>query len=138
MPSAVVVAALRKTYGAVTAVQGVSFAVERGEIFALLGPNGAGKTTTLEICEGFRARDAGLPPAAVLAVTSAATLDGDGLVTVETAAPTQALHELTGWALRHDAALGRLTVDRPSLEEVYLRLTSDADVPDQVKEKSTP
>jgi len=319
MPSAVVVTALGKSYGAVTAVQSVSFAVERGEIFALLGPNGAGKTTALEICEGFRARDAGqvevlgydpgdrvtgralrerigivlqdiavepyltvretvarnagyypaprdvdeviglvglavqrrqkvralsggqkrrldlalgliggpdllfldepttgfdptarreawqlilelknsgttilltthymeeaqaladrvalisggrivaegtpsdiggrdtastrirfalpagltvadLPPAAVLAVTSAAVLGGDGLVTVETAAPTQALHELTGWALRHDAALGRLTVDRPSLEDVYLRLTSDAGVPDPIKEKST-
>ena len=55
--SAVVVAELRKSYGAVQAVRGVSFAVEHGEIFALLGPNGAGKTTTLEILEGFRARD---------------------------------------------------------------------------------
>jgi ABC-2 type transport system ATP-binding protein len=320
MPSAVVVTALRKAYGAVAAVRDVSFAVERGQIFALLGPNGAGKTTTLEICEGFRARDAGqvevlgydpgdrgtgralrerigivlqdiavepyltvretvarnagyypaprdvdeviglvgltgqrrqkvralsggqkrrldlalgligrpdllfldepttgfdptarreawqlirelkgsgttilltthymeeaqaladrvalisggrivaegtpadiggrdrastrirfalpagltvadLPPPAALAVTSAATLDGDGLVTVETAEPTQSLHELTGWALRHGAALGRLTVDRPSLEDVYLRLTSGVGLPDQVNEKSTP
>jgi ABC-2 type transport system ATP-binding protein len=53
------VAGLRKNYGAVQAVRGVSFTVEHGEIFALLGPNGAGKTTTLEILEGFRARDAG-------------------------------------------------------------------------------
>ena len=50
---------LRKSYGAVAAVRGVSFTVARGEIFALLGPNGAGKTTTLEILEGFRARDGG-------------------------------------------------------------------------------
>jgi len=57
--SAVVVAGLRKSYGAVQAVHGISFTVSRGEIFALLGPNGAGKTTTLEILEGFRARDAG-------------------------------------------------------------------------------
>jgi ABC-2 type transport system ATP-binding protein len=57
--SAVVVAGLRKSYGAVQAVRGTSFAVEHGEIFALLGPNGAGKTTTLEILEGFRTRDAG-------------------------------------------------------------------------------
>ena len=56
---AVVVAGLCKSYGAVRAVRGVSFAVGRGEVFALLGPNGAGKTTTLEILEGFRARDAG-------------------------------------------------------------------------------
>jgi len=53
------VAGLRKSYGAVQAVRGTSFAVEHGEIFALLGPNGAGKTTTLEILEGFRTRDAG-------------------------------------------------------------------------------
>jgi ABC-2 type transport system ATP-binding protein len=59
MSSAIVVAELRKSYGAVQAVRGVSFTVEQGEIFALLGPNGAGKTTTLEILEGFRARDDG-------------------------------------------------------------------------------
>ena len=57
--STVAVAGLRKSYGAVQAVRGMSFAVEHGEIFALLGPNGAGKTTTLEILEGFRTRDAG-------------------------------------------------------------------------------
>jgi ABC-2 type transport system ATP-binding protein len=56
---AIVVEGLRKTYGALTAVNGVDLAVERGEVFALLGPNGAGKTTTLEILEGYRARDAG-------------------------------------------------------------------------------
>jgi ABC-2 type transport system ATP-binding protein len=59
VPSAVVVAGLRKSYGPVHAVRGVSFTVEHGEIFALLGPNGAGKTTTLEILEGYLARDAG-------------------------------------------------------------------------------
>jgi ABC-2 type transport system ATP-binding protein len=57
--SAVVVTDLRKSYGQVEAVRGVSFTVEEGEIFALLGPNGAGKTTTLEILEGFRQRDSG-------------------------------------------------------------------------------
>ena len=56
---AISVAGLRKSYGAVQAVRGVSFTVARGEIFALLGPNGAGKTTALEILEGFRTRDAG-------------------------------------------------------------------------------
>ena len=58
---AVIVAGLRKSYGAVQAVRDVSFTVRPGEIFALLGPNGAGKTTTLEILEGFRARDGGRP-----------------------------------------------------------------------------
>ncbi|MGH2726773.1 MAG: ATP-binding cassette domain-containing protein, partial [Actinomycetota bacterium] len=38
---------LRKRYGSVEAVRGVTFAVELGEIFGILGPNGAGKTTTL-------------------------------------------------------------------------------------------
>ena len=59
MSSAVAVAGLGKSYGAVRAVRGVSFTVALGEIFALLGPNGAGKTTTLEILEGFRTQDAG-------------------------------------------------------------------------------
>ncbi len=44
----------RKTYGAFAAVDGISFEVERGQIFGLLGPNGAGKTTTLECLEGLR------------------------------------------------------------------------------------
>src|SRR5947209_5132670 len=50
---------LTKRYGALTAVDGISFAVDRGEIFGLLGPNGAGKTTTLEMLEGLRTPDAG-------------------------------------------------------------------------------
>ncbi len=45
---AITVAHLRKSYGPVDAVSGVSFTVEPGEMFALLGPNGAGKTTILE------------------------------------------------------------------------------------------
>jgi ABC-2 type transport system ATP-binding protein len=57
--SAITVTGLAKSYGGVRAVDGVSFTVGRGEIFALLGPNGAGKTTTLEILEGFRRRDGG-------------------------------------------------------------------------------
>jgi ABC-2 type transport system ATP-binding protein len=50
---------LQKSYGAVEALRGVSFAVEQGEVFGLLGPNGAGKTTTIEILEGMRTPDAG-------------------------------------------------------------------------------
>jgi ABC-2 type transport system ATP-binding protein len=56
---AVSVRGLAKSYGSVRAVDGVSFQVESGQVFALLGPNGAGKTTTIEILEGFRGRDAG-------------------------------------------------------------------------------
>ncbi|MFF4503833.1 ATP-binding cassette domain-containing protein [Streptomyces sp. NPDC001401] len=50
---------LRKSYGGRTVVDGVSFAVEEGEIFGILGPNGAGKTTTVECVEGLRVPDAG-------------------------------------------------------------------------------
>ena len=50
---------LRKAYGDVQAVRGVSFTVEQGEVFGMLGPNGAGKTTTVEILEGLRKRDGG-------------------------------------------------------------------------------
>jgi ABC-2 type transport system ATP-binding protein len=56
---AIDVSGLRKAYGSIEAVRGVSFQVEAGQVFALLGPNGAGKTTTLEILEGFRDRTAG-------------------------------------------------------------------------------
>lgn len=49
----------RKSYGALRAVDDVSFEVEGGEVFALLGPNGAGKTTSIEILEGFLRRDSG-------------------------------------------------------------------------------
>ena len=310
MSSAVVVAGLGKSYGAVRAVGEVSFTVARGEIFALLGPNGAGKTTTLEILEGFRTRDAGraevlgldpgdrataralrervglvlqdiavepyltvretvarnagyypaprdvdevialvgltgqarqkvrvlsggqqrrldlalgmigdpellfldepttgfdpsarrgawqivralreagttivltthymdeaqaladrvavmaggqivaegapsaiggrdtaqarirfaLPRGTTLGDLPAAALPGDdGLVTVQTTEPTQTLHRLTAWALGRGTVLDRLTVDRPSLEDVYLRLTGD-DEPAPVLEGST-
>src|SRR5207237_2373765 len=50
---------LRKRYGDIEAVRGISFEVREGEIFGLLGPNGAGKTTTVEILEGLRRADGG-------------------------------------------------------------------------------
>ena len=50
---------LKKAYGSNQAVDGISFSVNKGEVFSLLGPNGAGKTTTVEILEGLRERDAG-------------------------------------------------------------------------------
>src|SRR5688500_571977 len=50
---------LVKRYGSLTAVDGVSFSVDEGEVFGILGPNGAGKTTTLEMIEGMRPIDSG-------------------------------------------------------------------------------
>ena len=59
MKHVIEVESLTKRYGETRAVQGVSFTVERGEIFGIIGPNGAGKTTTIEILEGLRNRDSG-------------------------------------------------------------------------------
>jgi ABC-2 type transport system ATP-binding protein len=59
MPPAVIVTDLRKSYGQLEAVRGVSFEIAQGEVFGLLGPNGAGKTTTVEVLEGYRERDGG-------------------------------------------------------------------------------
>lgn len=53
---------LRKTFGAINAVNDVSFNVKRGEVLGFLGPNGAGKTTTMRMITGF------LPPSAGSAV----------------------------------------------------------------------
>jgi ABC-2 type transport system ATP-binding protein len=53
------VSGLTKTYGDRPVVDGVSFAVEEGEIFGILGPNGAGKTTTVESIAGLRTPDSG-------------------------------------------------------------------------------
>ena len=53
------VEALRKSYGDVCAVDGISFEVGHGEIFGVVGPNGAGKTTTIECLEGMRVPDGG-------------------------------------------------------------------------------
>jgi ABC-2 type transport system ATP-binding protein len=50
---------LVRTRGEVQAIAGVSFLVERGEIYGLLGPNGAGKTSTIEVLEGLDSFDAG-------------------------------------------------------------------------------
>lgn len=57
--SVIEVSELRKSYGGRPVVDGVSFAVQEGEIFGVLGPNGAGKTTTVECVEGLRVPDAG-------------------------------------------------------------------------------
>ncbi|KAB8169957.1 ATP-binding cassette domain-containing protein [Streptomyces sp. 3MP-14] len=56
---AIAVEGLRKRYGEVRAVDGVTFEVAHGEFYGILGPNGAGKTTTLELVEGLREPDEG-------------------------------------------------------------------------------
>jgi ABC-2 type transport system ATP-binding protein len=59
MESIVKVENLYKRYGELTAVDGISFEVYKGEIFGMVGPNGAGKTTTIEILDGLRKADGG-------------------------------------------------------------------------------
>jgi ABC-2 type transport system ATP-binding protein len=83
---------------------------ERGDLSSVIGP-------TAELDE------TGPPPAGPAETSATAARPETGLVTVETADPARTLHELTGWALARGVALDRLTVDRPSLEDVYLRLT---------------
>lgn len=58
--SVIKVTDFRKVYGDFVAVDGISFEVQRGEIFGLLGPNGAGKTSTLETLEGLRSSNSGI------------------------------------------------------------------------------
>ena len=57
--SAISVRDLRKRYGDVRAVDGLTLTVDAGETYALLGENGAGKSTTVEILEGYRRADSG-------------------------------------------------------------------------------
>src|SRR6476469_493333 len=59
MKPALAVHGLVRRFGAVKAVDGISFEVAAGEVFGLLGPNGAGKTTTLECILGLVRADAG-------------------------------------------------------------------------------
>jgi ABC-2 type transport system ATP-binding protein len=56
---AIEISSLTKSFGPVTAVDGLSFSVNRGEIFGLLGPNGAGKTTTIQLLLGLTTPTAG-------------------------------------------------------------------------------
>ena len=77
-----------------------------------------------------------LPPGVALADLPVPAIRKEGSVVIETAQPVAELHRLTGWAVRHDVMLSGLTVDRPSLEDVYLRLTREAVPPAEQKRSS--
>ncbi len=59
IPDIIEATALRKTFGNLTAVNGISFAVKKGEVFGFLGPNGAGKTSTMKIIACVSPRTSG-------------------------------------------------------------------------------
>ncbi len=59
MPVTLSVRGLRKCFGERVAVDGVSFAIDAGEVYGMLGPNGAGKTTSISVIAGILARDGG-------------------------------------------------------------------------------
>lgn len=85
---------LRKRYGDVMTVKGVSFEVEKGEVFGILGPNGAGKTTTLEMIEALRPIDGG-----------SASIDG-----IDVASQPDKIKEIIGIQLQSTQFLDRLSL----------------------------
>ena len=66
-------------------------------------------------------------PAAVRGAAQGSEEGANGVVAMRTDRPVEALHELTGWALERGVSLAALQVRRASLEDVYLRLTDEAD-----------
>ena len=60
MPEAIQIENLKKSYGEIEAVKGISFSVNKGEMFGLVGPDGAGKTTTIRILCGLIDPEEGL------------------------------------------------------------------------------
>ncbi len=85
---------LVKTYGSKRAVDGVSFAVQRGDILGFLGPNGAGKSTTMKMITGFLRPDSGT-----------ATVDG-----VDVTADPVAVKRKLGYLPESAPAYGEMTV----------------------------
>ena len=115
--SAISVRDLRKSYGALEALRGIGFDVERGEVFGLLGPNGAGKTTTVEILEGYRDRDGGTVE--VLGVDPAEA-GGDWRERIGVVLQSSAMYETLTVAEMLDLFAGYYSQPRPIGEVVEL------------------
>jgi len=88
--------------------------VAEGPPSAIGGRDAEQTRITFTLPDGYTAADLPLP----------AKTGPDRLVVAETSNPTPALYQLTDWAIRHGTVLAGLTVERPSLEDVYLRLTN--------------
>ena len=95
--------------------------VAQGTLADIGGRASAQTQIRFALPDGCLAAD--LPAWARPAGDPAAEPGPDGLVTVAVSEPTRALHELTSWALQRGLILGQLTVEPPSLEDVYLKLT---------------
>jgi ABC-2 type transport system ATP-binding protein len=99
--------------------------VAQGTLADLGGRATAQTQISFALPGGCRAADlpAWARPAVEPAAGPAAEPEPGGLITVAVSEPTRALHELTSWALHRGLILDQLTVEPPSLEDVYLRLT---------------
>jgi ABC-2 type transport system ATP-binding protein len=95
--------------------------VSAGQVVAEGTPESIGGRATAAARIRFR-----LPPGTTVDdLPAPAEVDRDGALVIETTEPTALLHELTGWALGRGSVLEGLSVERPSLEDVYLHLTGD-------------
>ena len=117
---------LKKVYDDKAVVDGISFSVDKGEIFGILGPNGAGKTTTLEMIETLREIDGG-----------SATIDGvdvakhpykiRGMIGVQPQTPGfQDKTKLTELIQMFAAAYGERVNPKKFLDEVNLGEKADS------------
>jgi ABC-2 type transport system ATP-binding protein len=97
--------------------------IVRGEIVAQGPPDELGERAGDAVEIRFRLPD-GVAIEAIPSVRHPATVREDGLVALDTDRPVEVLNELTGWALERGVALEGLEVRRPTLEDVYLRLTA--------------
>jgi ABC-2 type transport system ATP-binding protein len=117
---------LQKSYDGKKVVNGISFNVEKGEIFGILGPNGAGKTTTLEMIETLREIDGGT---ATIDGIDVATHPYDirGIIGVQPQAPGfQDKTKLSELIQMFAAAYGEKVDPRKFLDEVNLGEKTDA------------
>ncbi len=89
---------LRRSFNGKEAVSGVSFSVQRGEIFGLLGPNGAGKTTTIRMLTGQ------IDPSGGQATVAGCDVVKDRSIGVILAS-TAVLLAISAWALRRQSAV---------------------------------
>jgi ABC-2 type transport system ATP-binding protein len=99
--------------------------IAAGEPAALGGRDAERARISFRLPAGYTASDLPVP-----------SHSANGMVVVETDAPTQALHQLTDWAIRRGHELAGLTVERPSLEDVYLELTREG-APAPAPERNT-